>query len=242
MGHFATGVTIVTTRSADARRTASPRTRSPRCRSIPPSASCASTGSRELRALLRLEGVHGEHPRPRAGRAVESLREVRGDKFTGVPTEPGHHGAPLIAGALATLECRITDTVDAGDHVIHVGLVERANATAATRCSSSRAAIATSPRLRRGATSRAEPIQRRRGPGRRDAARVHRRARRHRAGDRRAILLQILGENVAHRRPGQQQLLATRLHRRGAATRNCRLRSSAPCASNFRLTAPWNVS
>jgi flavin reductase (DIM6/NTAB) family NADH-FMN oxidoreductase RutF len=47
-----------------------------------------------------------------------------GDKFTGVETAPGHHGAPLIAGALASLECRITDTFEGGDHVLHVGLVE----------------------------------------------------------------------------------------------------------------------
>jgi flavin reductase (DIM6/NTAB) family NADH-FMN oxidoreductase RutF len=47
-----------------------------------------------------------------------------GDKFTDVVTEAGHHGAPLIAGALAHVECVITDTVDAGDHVIHVGRVE----------------------------------------------------------------------------------------------------------------------
>lgn len=48
-----------------------------------------------------------------------------GDKFTGIETVPGHHGAPLIAGALATIECRITDTLEGGDHVIHVGIVER---------------------------------------------------------------------------------------------------------------------
>jgi flavin reductase (DIM6/NTAB) family NADH-FMN oxidoreductase RutF len=48
-----------------------------------------------------------------------------GDKFTDIETVPGHHGAPLIAGALATLECRITDTLEGGDHVIHVGRIER---------------------------------------------------------------------------------------------------------------------
>ena len=47
-----------------------------------------------------------------------------GDKFTGVATVPGHHGAPLIAGALAHMECVITDTLEGGDHVIHVGRVE----------------------------------------------------------------------------------------------------------------------
>lgn len=48
-----------------------------------------------------------------------------GDKFVGVETLPGHHGAPLIAGALAHVECRITDTLEGGDHVVHVGRIER---------------------------------------------------------------------------------------------------------------------
>jgi len=50
------------------------------------------------------------------------------DKFAGVETLPGATGVPWIAGALAHLDCRTTQRVDAGDHSIFVGAVEAAEA------------------------------------------------------------------------------------------------------------------
>lgn len=40
-----------------------------------------------------------------------------------VPTQQSQHGLPLIPGALATFECKRHAIHDAGDHVIVVGLV-----------------------------------------------------------------------------------------------------------------------
>jgi flavin reductase (DIM6/NTAB) family NADH-FMN oxidoreductase RutF len=45
------------------------------------------------------------------------------DKFEGVAYHPGQTGAPLLDDALATLECRIVQQVAAGDHTIFVGEV-----------------------------------------------------------------------------------------------------------------------
>ncbi|MEL6641328.1 MAG: flavin reductase family protein [Pseudomonadota bacterium] len=42
-----------------------------------------------------------------------------------IPTTPSHHGIPLIDGAVATFECTLEATHDAGDHVIAVGLVTK---------------------------------------------------------------------------------------------------------------------
>ena len=47
-----------------------------------------------------------------------------GDKFTGVPYRLGRLGTPILEGALGHLECRIVETHEGGDHVIHVGEVE----------------------------------------------------------------------------------------------------------------------
>lgn len=47
-----------------------------------------------------------------------------GDKFTGVPCRIGRLGTPILDGVLGYLECRIVETHDGGDHVIHVGEVE----------------------------------------------------------------------------------------------------------------------
>ncbi|WP_455354348.1 flavin reductase family protein [Streptomyces sp. SYSU K217416] len=46
-----------------------------------------------------------------------------GDKFAGVAWQPGGNGAPLLAGALATVECALEDVLDGGDHAIALGRV-----------------------------------------------------------------------------------------------------------------------
>ncbi|MEV5879516.1 flavin reductase family protein [Streptomyces sp. NPDC052101] len=46
-----------------------------------------------------------------------------GDKFTGVDWRPGVNGAPLLDGALATIECDLAGTFPGGDHVIALGRV-----------------------------------------------------------------------------------------------------------------------
>ncbi|MFI8964608.1 flavin reductase family protein [Streptomyces sp. NPDC053493] len=46
-----------------------------------------------------------------------------GDKFAGTAWRPGADGAPLIEGALATVECALTDVLDGGDHAITLGRV-----------------------------------------------------------------------------------------------------------------------
>jgi flavin reductase (DIM6/NTAB) family NADH-FMN oxidoreductase RutF len=46
-----------------------------------------------------------------------------GPKWDGVRHGPGAAGCPLLAGALATFECRTRHTYPGGDHVIFVGEV-----------------------------------------------------------------------------------------------------------------------
>ncbi|MFE7356165.1 flavin reductase family protein [Streptomyces sp. NPDC057543] len=46
-----------------------------------------------------------------------------GDKFAGVEWHPGSNGAPLLNGALATIECELVDTFPGGDHVIVLGRI-----------------------------------------------------------------------------------------------------------------------
>jgi flavin reductase ActVB len=49
------------------------------------------------------------------------------DKFDGVNFKEGIGGAPVLASALVTLECRLTSAFDGGDHTIFVGEVENAS-------------------------------------------------------------------------------------------------------------------
>src|SRR6266487_1964128 len=44
-------------------------------------------------------------------------------RFEGVVWEPGETGAPLLEGALATIECRVERVMEAGDHAVVFGEV-----------------------------------------------------------------------------------------------------------------------
>ena len=55
-----------------------------------------------------------------AGAAVEPGR----DEFCGAPWTPGPSGLPLLDGAIATLECTVVETFQAGDHELFIGRVD----------------------------------------------------------------------------------------------------------------------
>jgi len=48
-----------------------------------------------------------------------------GDRFEALPWHAGLHGAPILEGILASLECSTWQRVDAGDHTLMLGQVER---------------------------------------------------------------------------------------------------------------------
>ena len=50
-------------------------------------------------------------------------KEVEDRRFDGLEYQTGVTGAPLLAGTVANLDCRLTATHDAGDHFIFVGEV-----------------------------------------------------------------------------------------------------------------------
>lgn len=45
------------------------------------------------------------------------------DKFDGVAWRPGTTGVPLVEDALATLECEVVRSVEAGTHIVYIGAV-----------------------------------------------------------------------------------------------------------------------
>ncbi len=50
-------------------------------------------------------------------------------RFEGLDCKQGTNGCPHIPGAVSTMDCRVVDTLDAGDHVIYIGEVEAAEFT-----------------------------------------------------------------------------------------------------------------
>ena len=49
-----------------------------------------------------------------------------GEKFEGVSYKIGANGAPILDGVLAFLECKVTQKIDGGDHTIYIGEIEQA--------------------------------------------------------------------------------------------------------------------
>ncbi|HET6509865.1 MAG TPA: flavin reductase family protein [Baekduia sp.] len=123
MGHFATGVTIITAPGAPPRGSTVNAITSV---SLDPPLLlvCLRDGSRTLAALLEAERF--------AVNVLHADQAALAERFAtrGVPPWDGvghaagpATGAPLLHGAVATLECALHDVADGGDHRIVVGRV-----------------------------------------------------------------------------------------------------------------------
>lgn len=125
-GSFMTGVTIVTARAEDGTPAGF-------------TANSFTSVSLDPPLLLVCPGYHlsrFEVFRRCPHFAVNVLREDQqdisntfasssGDRFANTCWTADSHGVPLIVGALATFSCSIHDRVEAGDHMILMGRVER---------------------------------------------------------------------------------------------------------------------
>jgi len=132
IGHFASGVTVVTALQEG--------------RPFGTTASAVSSLSLEPPMLLICMNKDSE-----TGRAIAAARRfalnilgedqadtaVRfaakgGDKFGGVPVSAGQWGEPLLAEALATLECRVVEETTGGTHFVFIAEVDRGCARTGT--------------------------------------------------------------------------------------------------------------
>jgi len=125
MGHFATGVTIVTTHDGAGR-----------CYGLTANAVCSVSLEPPL-VLVCVDKNAESHPAFEMSQAFvvnvltaeqeELSRRFAvsgGEKFVGLACRNGGTGTPIIEGALAHVECRVVAAHDAGDHTIYIGRVE----------------------------------------------------------------------------------------------------------------------
>ena len=128
IGHFATGVTVITSHheGTDHGATAS-------------AVSSVSLDPPSLLVCLNRAAVTERAVRESGSFAVNILREDQGelalrfagrhgDKFAGVEVRRSGAGDPILVGALAHLECRVRDAVTGGTHTVFIGEVRRAEA------------------------------------------------------------------------------------------------------------------
>jgi len=129
VGHLASGVTVITTRTAEGAfgMTASSVT----SLSMDPAMMLAclnkvaptSTAVSQAGAyVVNVLGQGSEH-------LAAQFAAPSPDKFAGVAVREGRLGLPLLADALAHLECRVVEEVVGGTHTIFLGHVEHASAS-----------------------------------------------------------------------------------------------------------------
>ena len=128
MGHFVTGVTVVT--ALDGERPFGITVNALSSVSLdPPLVMVALDRRRFLTPIVRAAGRY-------AVNILSEDQQALSDCFAGAPVEPGREafcgatwhtgstGMPLIDGAIATLECTVVETFSAGDHDLFIGRVD----------------------------------------------------------------------------------------------------------------------
>lgn len=126
LSRFASGVTVVTTKDAEGRM-----------HGITVSAFC-SVSLKPPMILVCIEKTTGSHYAFNESdlfvvnildssqkNVSEQFASQLSDKFAGIEFSLNPGGVPVLAGCLATLECRLRMAWDGGDHTIFVGEVDK---------------------------------------------------------------------------------------------------------------------
>ncbi len=129
LSRWATGVTIVTARSGDTIHGMTVSAFSEVSLDPPLVLVCADKSS-NTHPVIAEGGVFAVNVLAADQEALSDKFASKKDefrRFEGLEYTSGVTGAPLLAGTVATLDCRVAAAHDAGDHVIYVGRVETAS-------------------------------------------------------------------------------------------------------------------
>ena len=130
LGHFCTGVTVITGVSADADGTGGRRPAGFACQAFaalsltPPLVLfCPSTSSRTWPAIAA-RGYFCVNVLADGQQDIARRFGISGpDKFAGLSWSPSRSGAPILSGVLTWVECAVTAAHEAGDHYLVIGRV-----------------------------------------------------------------------------------------------------------------------
>ena len=130
MGHFATGVTVITTRDTSGKPFGLTANAFTSLSLTPPlvlicvdkTVDCYPCFEQSKVFVVNFLSEDQEHLSRRfATKGIE--------KFEGVVCRPGDCGAPIIEGALGHIECKVVSAYEGGDHTIYVGEIQNASAS-----------------------------------------------------------------------------------------------------------------
>lgn len=127
MGHFATGVTIITTVSKDGNIFGLTANAFTSVSLDPPLLLISVDKKAESYPCFEESRVFTVNILSDEQEALSRKFAVSGgDKFQGVAYRAGANGVPILDGALAYLECKLYATYDGGDHTLFLGEIEQA--------------------------------------------------------------------------------------------------------------------
>ena len=125
IGRFASGVTVITAQHDDQRYGTTASAVSSLSLDPPMLLVCLNRSSSTQQAIAA--AGHFAVNILAEGQADEAMRFAgKGDKFAGVNVLEGTTGEPLLADALANLECRVVEEVTGGTHSVFLAEVEHA--------------------------------------------------------------------------------------------------------------------
>lgn len=129
MGHFASGVTIITTRHEGIDYGLTASAVSSLSLDPPMLLICVNKTSSTQKAIAQSQIFAVNILREDQSEMAHQFARSHLDKFGGVSVSYGELGAPLLGGTLATIECRVTEEVVGGTHSVFLAEVHSAQAT-----------------------------------------------------------------------------------------------------------------
>jgi len=128
MGHFATGVTVITTLSKEGKLHGLTANAVSSLSLVPPLLIICVDKKAESYASFDESKVFTVNILADDQEDLSRRFAVSGgEKFEGVAYRRGGNGAPILQGVLAHLECKLYATYDGGDHTIYLGEIEEAD-------------------------------------------------------------------------------------------------------------------
>jgi flavin reductase (DIM6/NTAB) family NADH-FMN oxidoreductase RutF len=125
LGSFGTGVTVITAATPDGRQAGLTCNSFASVSLNPPLVLWSLVVYSPSMSIFQDASHFSVHVLGESQQALATQFATRAeDKFAGVQWTPGLGGAPVLADAVATFQCRTADRYYGGDHVIFLGAVE----------------------------------------------------------------------------------------------------------------------
>ena len=129
MGHFATGVTVITTKDADGNPNGLTANAFMSLSLNPPLVLISVDKGATCYACFELQNGFTVNFLSEDQEEISRRFATKGAaKFAGLKWHPGSNGAAIIDGAMGHIECKISQCHDGGDHTIVVGEIVNVSA------------------------------------------------------------------------------------------------------------------